>query len=41
LPTAGLAEIARYDVPTDRDLEDRDVRTTRVLRVVALGQQVR
>lgn len=41
LPTAGLVEIARYDVPTDRDLEDRDVRTTRVLRVVALGQQVR
>lgn len=41
LPTAGLVEIARYDVPTDRDLEDRDVRTTRILRVVALGQQVR
>jgi len=41
LPTAGLVEIARYDVPTDRDLEDRDMRTTRILRVVALGQQVR
>jgi predicted nicotinamide N-methyase len=40
LPARGLVEIACYDVPTDRDLEDRDMRRTRVLRVVALGQQV-
>jgi predicted nicotinamide N-methyase len=40
LPADGLVEIACYDVPTDRDLEDRDMRRTRVLRVVALGQQV-
>ncbi|MBL8832079.1 MAG: methyltransferase [Rhodospirillales bacterium] len=33
LPGSGLAEIARYDVPTDLDLEDRTVRTTRVLTV--------
>ncbi|MCA3260581.1 MAG: methyltransferase, partial [Telmatospirillum sp.] len=40
LPATGLVEIACYDVPTDRDLEDREMRRTRVLRVVALGQQV-
>jgi len=40
LPASGLDEIACYDVPTDRDLEDREMRRTRVLRVVALGQQV-
>ncbi len=34
LPASGLAEIARYDVPTDLDLEDRTVRTTRVLEIV-------
>jgi predicted nicotinamide N-methyase len=28
LPLAGLAEIARYQVPTSRDLEDRDMRET-------------
>ncbi len=33
LPGRGLAEIARYDVPTDLDLEDRTIRTTRVLSV--------
>lgn len=33
LPGSGLAEIARYDVPTDLDLEDRTIRTTRVLSV--------
>ncbi len=33
LPGSGLGEIARYDVPTDLDLEDRTVRTTRVLAV--------
>ena len=33
LPGSGLAEIACYDVPTDLDLEDRTVRTTRVLQV--------
>jgi predicted nicotinamide N-methyase len=33
LPGSGLAEIACYDVPTDLDLEDRAIRTTRVLSV--------
>ncbi|MBL8806477.1 MAG: methyltransferase [Rhodospirillales bacterium] len=33
LPGSGLREIARYDVPTDLDLEDRTIRTTRVLAV--------
>ena len=33
LPGSGLVEIVRYDVPTDLDLEDRTIRTTRVLRV--------
>lgn len=33
LPAGGFREIARYDVPTDLDLEDRTVRTTRVLEV--------
>ena len=33
LPGSGLAEIACYDVPTDLDLEDRTIRTTRVLAV--------
>jgi predicted nicotinamide N-methyase len=28
LPKTGLREVARYDVPTSLDLEDRDVRTT-------------
>ena len=34
LPTSGLAELARYVVPTSRDLEDREARETRVFRVV-------
>jgi predicted nicotinamide N-methyase len=34
LPATGLEEIARYDVPTSLELEDRTVRTTRVLRLV-------
>ncbi len=33
LPATGLAEIARYTVPTSLDLEDRLVRETRVLEV--------
>jgi predicted nicotinamide N-methyase len=35
LPATGLEEIARYDVPTSLELEDRTLRTTRVLRLVA------
>jgi predicted nicotinamide N-methyase len=35
LPKLGFAEIARYDVPTSLELEDRTVRTTRVLRLLA------
>jgi len=34
LPDAGLEELARYVVPTSRDLEDRSERETRVLRVL-------
>ncbi len=34
-PTAGLAEIGNYDVPTSLDLEDRTVRTTRIYRLAA------
>jgi predicted nicotinamide N-methyase len=34
LPATGLEEIARYDVPTSLELEDRTVRTTRVLRLL-------
>jgi predicted nicotinamide N-methyase len=33
-PEAGLAELARYQVPTSRELEDREVRETIVWRVV-------
>ncbi len=33
LPQSGLEEIARYDVPTSLELEDRTTRMTRVLRV--------
>ncbi len=33
LPQDGFDEIARYDVPTSLELEDRTVRTTRVLRL--------
>jgi len=32
-PTDGLVEIARYDVPTTRELEDREMRTCVVARV--------
>jgi predicted nicotinamide N-methyase len=35
LPTGGFAEVARYDVPTSLELEDRTMRTTRVLRLLA------
>jgi predicted nicotinamide N-methyase len=35
LPATGLEEIARYDVPTSLELEDRTLRTTRVLRLAA------
>jgi len=34
LPKEGFEEVARYDVPTSLELEDRTVRTTRVLRLV-------
>jgi len=33
LPAGGLVELARYSVPTSRDLEDRDIRETRVFRM--------
>ncbi len=33
LPASGLVELARYSVPTSRDLEDRDIRETRVFRM--------
>lgn len=33
LPKHGLIELARYTVPTSRDLEDRDTRETRVLQL--------
>jgi predicted nicotinamide N-methyase len=35
LPKDGFVEIARYDVPTSLELEDRMVRTTCVLRLLA------
>jgi predicted nicotinamide N-methyase len=34
LPDQGLVEVARYDVPTTRELEDRELRQTRVLRLM-------
>jgi predicted nicotinamide N-methyase len=34
LPKDGFDEVARYDVPTSLELEDRTVRTTRVLRLL-------
>lgn len=34
LPKGGLAALARYDVPTPRDLEDRPIRETVVWRVI-------
>jgi predicted nicotinamide N-methyase len=35
LPVAGLAELARYEVPTIEDLEDVTAKTVRVLRLLA------
>ena len=37
LPDDGLLEVARYDVPTSRELEDRETRTTVIWRVMAEG----
>jgi predicted nicotinamide N-methyase len=34
LPAQGLVEVATYDVPTSRELEDRELRVTRVLRLM-------
>ena len=34
LPHQGLIEVARYSVPTSRELEDRELRETRVLRLM-------
>lgn len=34
LPTVGLAELARYEVPTIEDLEDVSTKTVRVLRLL-------
>ena len=33
LPMEGMTEVARYEVPTTLELEDRVVRTTRLLRI--------
>jgi predicted nicotinamide N-methyase len=35
LPSAGLVERARYQVPTSREIEDREVRETIIWRVLA------
>jgi predicted nicotinamide N-methyase len=35
LPATGLTELARYSVPTSKELEDREIRDVRVLRVAA------
>ncbi len=35
LPKSGLQEVARYTVPTSRDLEDRETRETRLFRLIA------
>ena len=37
LPKAGLGEIARYNVPTSLDLEDRTMRETVIWQLLALG----
>jgi len=37
LPPTGLAEIARYSVPTSLDLEDRTIRETRILGFAGTG----
>jgi predicted nicotinamide N-methyase len=34
LPAQGLVEVACYDVPTSKELEDRELRVTRVLRLM-------
>ena len=34
LPAQGLVEVATYDVPTSKELEDRELRVTRVLRLM-------
>ena len=34
VPADGLVELARYDVPTSRELEDRETRETTVWRVM-------
>ena len=34
LPDQGLVELASYDVPTSKELEDRELRRTRVLRLM-------
>jgi predicted nicotinamide N-methyase len=34
LPAQGLVEVAQYDVPTTKELEDRELRPTRVLRLM-------
>jgi predicted nicotinamide N-methyase len=34
LPSGGLVEVARYAVPTSKELEDREFRETRVLRLM-------
>ena len=34
LPAQGLVEVATYDVPTTKELEDRELRRTRVLRLM-------
>lgn len=41
LPNSGLDEIARYEVPTSLDLEDRPVRVTRVLQPTLAALAVR
>lgn len=33
LPSVGLTELAVYDVPVTRDLEDREIKRTRVWRM--------
>lgn len=35
LPAVGLAELARYEIPTNEDLEDVTAKTVRVLRLLA------
>jgi predicted nicotinamide N-methyase len=34
LPAQGLVEVATYNVPTSKELEDRELRVTRVLRLM-------